>query len=1135
MSDLTALNLAPGNLVGGYTLISRLGGGAMGSVWRVKDDGGNIYAMKILRDSLNDDGDDSTEGFQQGGEDTAGMARERLRREAAALRRVNHPGVCQIVDMELDDSLAFIVTELIEGKNLREDVLANGKYVAGDLERLTRKLIDAVSAVHRAGIIHRDIKPTNVMVSRTGPVLVDFGIAMGEGESHVTRTGLVMGTPGFIAPEIIDGAESDETTDWWSTAAVLAFAATGQPVFGSKPMMAVLERAAAGNANLAGLPPRTTAAFRSALSPRREDRCTPMELLQTIEQEAMVPELWTGVESGTEAGSVAAMASPAASAADGLVQSPLSGKPMLSGAMPTALPPSIAPQSEESGKTGEAGEESDGNRDVNEGGEAGVVRPFGRSSSDNPRSLWKELDERRAALTQVIGVNSPSAIAAPAEGADDANGSDGLNGTDDFDNGFDDGFGTDDEWNVDKPSIVLAGQTRVVPVDRAPSDSPAFQPADPPLPTGPTATEPATPDPAQPSSAQSSSAQPVDADDPFHAAPKPSAAAAASLAQVPRVTASAAGVARNAAIPPTAATTTMPASYPAPVHSYDQLDWLKDDDNTSTNVMPTNANPLRDLRTLGDEPTESDGERGELDHLFDSLPITPGGANAGDMVSGTGAQPVTAVSSQPSASQTAVPRPSVPQPREPRQPADRPDETRAFAAPAIRPVDAQSAPNVGRTVQSTSNPSAPNPRPAPRTASSDLGQTRIIGPDPALGTTTLVQAPTIGEPLQEPPISAPPIAASTTAVPTASQTAVMPDVGDLDGTSADMDATLVYGQPRQARSTQGPQGQGYQTPSEPQEPNPNQRPQAYPQPGYGPDPYAQQYGQASYEQQPQYGQPQYDQYGQPIAPPYPPQQPQPYQPREGHADAMRDWYIPRGRMIMCLLAVPLCLFAASVPAAGLMSAAFLLWAFTVMGLSRNSQLEREDKRGGLRKGTDSALIVGAMPWHLIKGLALTVVPTLLMLALFIALTAFLTTALMLPSATGMITAFGTPLRFPLLAGSALSSSGFTLMACMAAAWFTAALGPYSRFARLGAGTLRGDLGAPSPSIDASLAESSVGFNGPNGSNGPGPLPPEEQERLEQSAHRRGWTLTLIWLVLILAGVAMLLAGGSIDWAPILLD
>lgn len=286
MSDLSALNLEAGSLVGGYTLISRLGSGAMGSVWRVRDDGGHQYAMKILRDSLAEDDASSERSRDQL------TARERLRREAMALQKVRHPGVCGIVDMELDDALAFIVTELLEGKNLREDVRANGRYVGDDLERLGRKLIEAVKAVHAAGIVHRDIKPTNVMVSNTGPVLVDFGIAMGEGESHVTRTGLVMGTPGFIAPEIIDGAESDEMSDWWSVASVLAFAATGEPVFGTKPMMAVLERAAAGSANLAGLPAGTMAAFRSALDPDRTKRCTPDELLQAIALDALNPQAW---------------------------------------------------------------------------------------------------------------------------------------------------------------------------------------------------------------------------------------------------------------------------------------------------------------------------------------------------------------------------------------------------------------------------------------------------------------------------------------------------------------------------------------------------------------------------------------------------------------------------------------------------------------------------------------------------------------------------------------------------------------------------------------------------------------------------------------------------------------------------
>lgn len=302
MSDFSALNLEAGSLIGGYTLISRLGSGAMGSVWRVRDDGGHQYAMKILRDSL---AEEDASGERSRDQLTA---RERLRREAMALQKVRHPGVCGIVDMELDDALAFIVTELIEGKNLREDVRANGRYVGDDLERLGRKLIEAVKAVHAAGIVHRDIKPTNVMVSNTGPVLVDFGIAMGEGESHVTRTGLVMGTPGFIAPEIIDGAESDEMSDWWSVASVLAFAATGEPVFGTKPMMTVLERAAAGNANLAGLPAGTMAAFRSALNPDRTKRCTPDELLQAIALDALNPQAWDAADTaGSAAGTPEAM------------------------------------------------------------------------------------------------------------------------------------------------------------------------------------------------------------------------------------------------------------------------------------------------------------------------------------------------------------------------------------------------------------------------------------------------------------------------------------------------------------------------------------------------------------------------------------------------------------------------------------------------------------------------------------------------------------------------------------------------------------------------------------------------------------------------------------------------------------
>ena len=422
MSDLNALNLEPGEFVGGYELISRLGGGAMGSVWRVSDGGGQIYAMKILRDSLAEEsaGDGMEAGPGDGGRGNSGgnqtgygsgtggqghglgrdqlTARERLRREAMALQKVRHPGVCGIVDMELDDSLAFIVTELIEGKNLRQDVAANGRYTGDDLERLARKLIDAVKAVHAAGIVHRDIKPTNVMVSASGPVLVDFGIAMGAGESHVTRTGLVMGTPGFIAPEIIDGAESDEVTDWWSLASVLAFSATGHPVFGTKPMMTVLEREASGNANLTGLPAGTMAALRSALDPDRRKRNSPDALLRAIALDALNPFAWEDAQ-GNQTGQVGSVG--------------LAGQPNI--ADQTIGNPQDAHDAQEAPST--SGPQENGAMrpfDPSAEAETRVMAPAA-ANFDNPRSLWPQND----AGTQLL---QPFTAPAPVEDADNAAG-----------------------------------------------------------------------------------------------------------------------------------------------------------------------------------------------------------------------------------------------------------------------------------------------------------------------------------------------------------------------------------------------------------------------------------------------------------------------------------------------------------------------------------------------------------------------------------------------------------------------------------------------------------------------------------------------------------------------------------------
>ena len=275
--------------VGKYEVIRVLGKGATAVVYLGRDpDSDREVAIKLIK-------------F---GDDNAAMSR-RLRKlfqtEDSVGRRLKHPNIVELYDAVVEDDHAYIVMEFIEGTSLEQYCVINRLLPMHRAIGIIFKCCLALDYAFRQGVVHRDIKPTNVMVSNTGPVLVDFGIAMGEGESHVTRTGLVMGTPGFIAPEIIDGAESDEMSDWWSVASVLAFAATGEPVFGTKPMMAVLERAAAGSANLAGLPAGTMAAFRSALDPDRTKRCTPDELLQAIALDALNPQAWDAADTASSA------------------------------------------------------------------------------------------------------------------------------------------------------------------------------------------------------------------------------------------------------------------------------------------------------------------------------------------------------------------------------------------------------------------------------------------------------------------------------------------------------------------------------------------------------------------------------------------------------------------------------------------------------------------------------------------------------------------------------------------------------------------------------------------------------------------------------------------------------------------
>ncbi len=261
---------APGVEVGGYRILTPLGSGAMGSVYSAHDGGGNLVAIKFLHAHL----------------DIDASGRDRLLREATALRRLHHPAVAQILDLELDGPDAFIVTELIAGRTLEAEIAERGPLDSVDLFELADQLAAALDAVHDAGVVHRDIKPGNVLIADHGPVLIDFGIAQGLGDFGDRSGGTVMGTPGYLAPELLDGAPAAAATDWWGWAAALAFAATGRAPFGLGPTSAVLARAHAGRPDLAGIGRLTEQALAGALRPVPGDRLRPGEVVARLRRAA---------------------------------------------------------------------------------------------------------------------------------------------------------------------------------------------------------------------------------------------------------------------------------------------------------------------------------------------------------------------------------------------------------------------------------------------------------------------------------------------------------------------------------------------------------------------------------------------------------------------------------------------------------------------------------------------------------------------------------------------------------------------------------------------------------------------------------------------------------------------------------
>lgn len=257
----------PGERVGVYTVVETLGRGGSGAVYKVEDDGGNVRALKLV-DALSDE-----------------LAAERLGREVAALLALRHDAVPRVFDAEFSEEEAFVVFEYIPGVSLYHHVQDHGPLQGKELAGMAERIASALQAVHDAGVIHRDVTPANVMMGPDGAYLIDFGLAHEHKDSRLTREGLVSGTAGYVAPEVINGAEPGVEADRWAWAATVAYAMTGEAPFGTGS--AAIGRTLDGELELPDLP--GASALKQALGEDIGSRPGPRRVVDALRQDVDVP------------------------------------------------------------------------------------------------------------------------------------------------------------------------------------------------------------------------------------------------------------------------------------------------------------------------------------------------------------------------------------------------------------------------------------------------------------------------------------------------------------------------------------------------------------------------------------------------------------------------------------------------------------------------------------------------------------------------------------------------------------------------------------------------------------------------------------------------------------------------------
>jgi serine/threonine protein kinase len=251
--------------IGRYQLTARLGAGGMGVVYLGYADDRQQVAVKVLRPEYADDPE----------------FRARFQREAAAMGRVRSRYAVRVLDADTDSATPFLVTEFAEGPSLSEYVDARGPLHPEAVYRLAAALAEALAAIHAAGVAHRDLKPSNVLLTNAGPMVIDFGIAQLADGASITRTGMAIGSPGYMAPEQVTGHAGQEA-DIFTWALIVAFAAGGRPPFGTGPTVGILHRILHENPDVSAVPPQLMPLIMGALAKDPGRRPRAVDLLSEL-------------------------------------------------------------------------------------------------------------------------------------------------------------------------------------------------------------------------------------------------------------------------------------------------------------------------------------------------------------------------------------------------------------------------------------------------------------------------------------------------------------------------------------------------------------------------------------------------------------------------------------------------------------------------------------------------------------------------------------------------------------------------------------------------------------------------------------------------------------------------------------